>query len=172
MSKIPEGTQFIEAGCGEKGFRKFEKGCWWFFEGFWRHVDWSMGALTLVTEHPDYAAPATTWTGEGLPPIGTVCETNVEGEWETSTVLAHHRDMAIIHRYSNEHEGNMYDPVGESQIRPIRTPEQIAEQELREALEELAPHIAGYMGRDDPTGVDVGLAAYLLDHGYRKQSSP
>ncbi|NVZ61231.1 hypothetical protein HX867_03975 [Pseudomonas gingeri] len=53
----------------------------------------------------------------------------------------------------------------------VRTPEQIEQQELREALEELAPHIAGYMGRDDPAAVDVGLAAYLLDHGYRKQPS-
>ncbi|WP_081782146.1 hypothetical protein [Pseudomonas sp. CHM02] len=182
MSKIPEGTQFIEAGCGEKGFRKFEKGCWWFYEGFWRHVDWKMGALTLVTEHPDYAAPAIIpWTGEGLPPVGTVCEVlwnESRMEYLRTKVFGVNEHGQPIHRFDEGPKKYMYQAdvmvttTGTKVFRPIRTPEQIEQQELREALEDLAPHIAGYMGRDDPAAVDVGLAAYLLDHGYRKQPSP
>lgn len=135
MRKIPEGTQFIEAGCGEKGFRKFEKGCWWFFEGFWRHVDWKMGALTLVTEHPDYEAPATPWTGEGLPPVGTVCEVDIESDWEEATVIAHDSQLAIVRRFSDE--CLMYDPVGTAQVRPIRTPEQIEAEEREKAVRQV-----------------------------------
>jgi len=125
MRKIPEGTQFIEAGCGDKGFRKFEKGCWWFYEGFWRNVDWRMGALTLVSEHPGYTAPATPWTGEGLPPVGTVCE--VKGcmshylKWNKVTVFAVRGKTVMF-----DMEDGRWGQTDQHEFRPIRTPEQIA----------------------------------------------
>lgn len=125
------------------------------------------------------SAPATPWTGEGLPPSGstvrivniglpvwpeaekffgadcTLCAVFMTGD--TQMVAVEHQADAVCCCFRAD---------------MVRTPEQIEQQELREALEELAPHIAGYMGRDDPGSVDVGLAAYLLDHGYRKQPSP
>ncbi len=150
MSKIPEGTQFIEAGCGEKGFRKFEKGCWWFYEGFWRNVDWKMGALTLVSEHPGYTAPVTAWTGEGLPPVRTVCEIHLNKsvthqdavDWsryaghdgKTVKIVAHHEIegvttavYALLVDYSYE-----YHSLVEGNFRPARTPEQIEAQEIQD----------------------------------------
>lgn len=133
-------------------------------------------------------APPETWTGEGLPPAGTVCEFQFleETRHQFKAELLHGHKVTVIAHYAgvtgrmvaaftfDYEDGNARDveSATEAHFRPIRTPEQIAEQELREALEELAPHIAGYMGRDDPMGVDVGLAAYLLDQGYRKQPSP
>lgn len=110
------------------------------------------------------------WTGEGLPPVGTVCETNVDGTWEESTVLAHHREMAIVFRYSLEHEAHMYDPVGESQVRLIRTPEQIAAEEREKAIAEM---VYGGCGCDQSDGTTTAfvICRLLYDAGYRKQVS-
>lgn len=172
MSKIPEGTQFIEAGCGEKGFRKYEKGRWWFFEGFWRHVDWNMGDLRPVTEHPFYVDPATTWSGEGLPPAGTVCgfcrfPETPECEWTKVIIVAHWSEglanpVAIFMSTS-------YAPQADQAVatcfRPIRTAEQIAADERSKEIgdmREIVTHesLKGF-------GLTLHLQA-LYDAGYRK----
>ncbi|MBJ2303495.1 MULTISPECIES: hypothetical protein [unclassified Pseudomonas] len=111
--------------------------------------------------------PTEPWNGEGLPPVGTVRDSNVEGTWEESTVIAHDRGMAIIRRFSHEHEATMYNPVDESQIRPIRTPEQIEAEERKAAID------AMYRVFHDSPGLAAqeGIAA-LYDAGYRKQVDP
>ncbi|KAA8560558.1 hypothetical protein FX985_00608 [Pseudomonas extremaustralis] len=172
MSKIPEGTQFIEAGCGEKGFRKFEKGRWWFFEDFWRHVDWKMGALTLVTEHPDYAVPATLWTGEGVPPVGIEIEAMLQGLSSSGTYAW--RRALVVHGPLPDSQGEVlvFDvettrPSWVDEFRPVRTPEQIAFESRDNAVKEmLAVWNAGFEGH-----VKDGLYA-LYDSNYRKQVAP
>lgn len=186
MSKIPEGTQFIEAGCGEKGFRKFEKGCWWFFEGYWRHVDWKMGALTLVTEHPSYVAPATPWTGEGLPPVGTVCEfaggTHCPADPFDKDLKAGMKVEVIAHFKSGDFTlaAFTFDPEnpgrGMAQVeqgnfgcfRPIRTAEQIAAEEREAEITEMCE----LLGKDSSRPGVREQAGILFDAGYRKQVTP
>lgn len=161
MSKIPEGTQFIEAGCGEKGFRKFEKGCWWFFEGFWRHVDWKMGVLTLVTEHPSYVAPTTPWDGEGLPPVGTSCEMCGSGAWYLVKILGAGKLTALI-EYDDGQEHAV--PIKSVTFRPILTTEQFAARDRKIAIGEMIDIFKASPGLASQEGI-----AALYDAGYRKQ---
>lgn len=135
----------------------------------WRKIDSQDRECILPRLIPRPVAAV--WTGEGLPPVGTVCETNVDGTWEESTVLAHHREMAIVFRYSLEHEAHMYDPVGESQVRLIRTPEQIAAEEREKAIAEM---VYGGCGCDQSDGTTTAfvICRLLYDAGYRKQVAP
>lgn len=167
MNKIPEGTQYIESGCGEKGFRKYEKGCWWFFEGYWRHVDWKMGDLIPVSEHPLYVVQPDAWNGEGLPPAGAECEVIPHNtQWGFSiitpyhcTILAYHDDFVWL---------DMSVPgvpvstrVDKVDFRPIRTADQIAADE-REA------GIAG-IRQTLISNAKGSIESAIWDAGYRKQ---
>lgn len=114
------------------------------------------------------------WTGEGLPPVGAFCEAEIyDGKgmlvWAESVIIHHHphhdNSAAIAH-------GNGQLLAWASKFRPIRTPEQIAEEERKLQREQLAYLIAGYMGFDDPRETDTKLAAYIFDHDYRKKVAP
>ncbi|MFK3945659.1 hypothetical protein Q9323_08725 [Pseudomonas fulva] len=187
MTSIPEGTQFIESGCGEKGFRKFEKGCWWFFEGFWRHVDWKMGDLTPVFSHPDYVAPVQPWNGQGLPPVGTVCEFAGFNPEETLpsdpmigdrvTVIAHFKSGSIDVAAFTFFAPPDFEYLQVAQgaygcFRPVRTPEQIAEEERERAVKKILDVMLGHDQaciHDDT--VQALCAKRIYDAGYRKQEA-
>ncbi|PZW52806.1 hypothetical protein F477_03652 [Pseudomonas sp. URIL14HWK12:I3] len=187
MTSIPEGTQFIESGCGEKGFRKFEKGCWWFFEDFWRHVDWKMGDLTPVFNHPDYVAPVQPWNGQGLPPVGTVCEFAGFNPEETLpsdpmigdrvTVIAHFKSGSIdVAAFTFSAPPDFeYLKVAQGAygcFRPVRTPEQIAEEERERAVKKILDVMLGHDQaciHDDT--VQALCAKRIYDAGYRKQEA-
>lgn len=76
------------------------------------------------------AIPA--WTGEGLPPVGTVCE--VKGcmshylQWNKVTVFAVRGKTVFF-----DMEDGRWGQTASHEFRPIRTPEQIAAEE-REAI--------------------------------------
>lgn len=163
MINIPEGTQFIESGCGNKGFRKYEKGQWWFFEGFWRVVDWKMGDLTPVADHPDYSTQVTQWDGEGVPPIGIEFEytTNAGYNWHKGRLLFLDSQVVLLHGYQLF---KIDDP--DLGFRPLRTPEQIAAEEREKAINELT---AGYAPH---TEILRKWAERAYDElGYRKQEA-
>lgn len=111
------------------------------------------------------------WNGEGLPPVGTVCEFKSVG---------HHSDpeyqWCIFHgimscggyivEYHHHTSPEMvtcapFDPALTT-FRPIRTPEQIAAEEREKAIDAMAK--IGRMA-DNP----VTFAQKLYDAGYRKQ---
>lgn len=104
------------------------------------------------------------WNGEGLPPVGTVCDCRViaGAEWTRCEIVAH--------KY---HDGNAYAIafVDENTVmlscgirfRPIRTPEQIAAEDREKAIEEMW---AVYWKPEVETAMEgLGL---LYDAGYRK----
>lgn len=67
------------------------------------------------------------WTGEGLPPVGAVCEYfSALGEWKVCRIVAHDGLYAVFNSL-NEYGAHIADG-----FRPIRTPEQIAAED-REA---------------------------------------
>ncbi|MGY1448754.1 hypothetical protein ACW582_16355 [Pseudomonas chlororaphis] len=112
-----------------------------------------------------------TWTGEGLPPVGTVCEARIyDGTgnlaWFECRVIHHHPrhegSAAIAH-------GNEELLGWSSDFRPIRTPEQIAAEEREKAIEEMAA-VAHRQGQ--PFVTKREMAARLYDAGYRKQVAP
>ncbi len=108
--------------------------------------------------------PAAEWTGEGLPPAGTVCEalnnTLDRPEWERCTILFMGKFKAV---YESESCHERVADVSESwmiSFRPLRTPEQIAAEEREKAIEEMAR--IGTMA-DTPKS----MAAKLYDAGCR-----
>lgn len=106
------------------------------------------------------------WTGEGRPPVGTVCahRTGPGMSWSRATVLAH-GEKKVFYRDRDGHEWSR--PYDEIEFRPIRSPEQIASEARDNAVKEmLAVWNAGFEGH-----VKDGLYA-LYDSNYRKQPSP
>lgn len=102
------------------------------------------------------------WTGEGLPPVGTVCEFRVEtDDWRSCEVIAHHGEYAVCWIHCNK----ILASSGHA-IRPIRTPEQIATEEREKAIDEMLalrkfPEISG----------SPSFAEAIYDAGYRKQAA-
>lgn len=111
------------------------------------------------------------WSGEGLPPAGTVCEvlnnTLDRPEWERCTILFIGKFKAV---YESESCHERVADVSESwmiSFRPIRTPEQIAAEEREKAIEALAVELAGHWS-SEAVSLQRETAAYLHDIGYRR----
>lgn len=103
---------------------------------------------------------AVEWDGTDLPPVGTVCEfADYSGEYVSGTIVAHvmadGEPQAIIQSSTDWFGGGVYD------FRPLRTPEQIAVDELCELIDEHygAPKVSEHY---------LGLARAIVEAGYRK----
>lgn len=104
------------------------------------------------------ARPAEPWSGEGLPPVGTVCEYQRPGDiWQKVIILAHHNGHAWATGDDGKH---CFTVPPHGNFRLIKTPEQIAAEERERAIEE----IASLIGR----GTFSEDAASIYDAGYRK----
>lgn len=80
------------------------------------------------------------WSGDGLPPVGTVCEASAYGvrNWFECKVVIHHPKEPGV--------AGVHDLVGDAllwvdTLRPIRTPEQIAAEERNKAIRAIELHI-------------------------------
>lgn len=118
------------------------------------------------------------WNGEGLPPVGTMCEYNnlephpvsTDLKWSPVHIVAHDTQggevFAVFSSLSGYH-GNKRPEC----FRPIRTPEQIEAEERRCEIATLVQHICadGAFDCDDPEVPEV--AAKIYDAGYRKQET-
>lgn len=109
-------------------------------------------------------ARPTEWDGTGLPPVGTKCEVRMHSDrWYERTVVAHFEGRAVV-VLGNYESACIYV----EQLRPIRTPEQIAaekrEREINELVEVIVTHY------EYPKGAEsyIGLARSLHNAGYRK----
>ncbi|EPN4461357.1 hypothetical protein ACT1UE_000521 [Pseudomonas aeruginosa] len=127
------------------------------------------------------ARPQEAWDGQGLPPVGTVCEYRCHDnicepkDWTVVHVLAHANHgsdtaMLLAEDVSGE-PGKMYGRIWIPRTcRPLRTPEQIAAEEREKAVQEMLaldeyPHgqdRGGMMSRAD-------FCRVLYDAGYRRQ---
>jgi hypothetical protein len=111
--------------------------------------------------------PSTPWSGEGLPPVGVVCE------WE------HEANKGAWHKAEIKYTGSAYVIVADfagieqhyylrsMKFRPIRTPEQIAADEREAAIKEMLEDA----GRPD-TSKTRDQAQLLYDAGWIKQPKP
>lgn len=110
--------------------------------------DWTL----VETRHP-------AWTGEGLPPAGTVCE--VKGaighylEWKKVEVFAVRGRTVFF-----DHE-NGWAQTDSHEFRPIRTPEQVAEDELNQAALAMYEELESYL--------TLAQCHVAIKNGYRKQ---
>jgi hypothetical protein len=183
LSKKPEGATHINphSGLWVKCFGG-NSGSYQFF----KDGEWEMGFGCMSNSYLEIAQPEP-WTGEGLPPVGTVCEfaggTNCPEdpfdkdleEGDEVTIIAHFKDgeselAAFMFNPRNLSRGNACVEQGmHGCFRPIRTPEQIA----AEVREKFSVELAGILsGHDQHIAVrDIEMAKYLYDAGYRKQVS-
>ena len=116
------------------------------------------------------------WTGEGLPPVGTVCEwfDSDCGRW-LKVSIAYVSNWVIVLRDSKPHpDGSVEiakdvssDPERCPKFRIIRTPEQIATEERNSAQKEIKQIILSMFNIDASTA--SGIAGVIADSNYRKQ---
>lgn len=98
------------------------------------------------------------WSGEGLPPVGVDIEVLHElYGWIGACVVGKDGEAAIV----RTNDG--YAGVFRHQMRPIRTPEQIAEDEREVAVAEMLGLFVWTDSRD------TYLVQRLYDAGYRKE---
>lgn len=106
------------------------------------------------------------WNGEGLPPVGTVCEFLVLRDgysaWDKGEILYSSPYTVVISAEAGEH---VYHPRN-LKFRPVRTPKQIAAEE-REAGIESIRQLLSNVACDD-----FHAAVAIYDAGYRKQEQP
>lgn len=166
LTKKPEGATHINphSGLWIKCFGG-NSGSYQFF----KDGEWEMGFGCMSNSYLEIAKPEN-WTGEGLPPVGTVCEamlTSMNHQWAEAVVVWHHP----------EHEGSAVVVHGggrltgwSSAFRLIRTPEQIAEEERELGVEALrlavskSPNCKAH-------GLEWDVACAIYDAGYRKQGA-
>lgn len=116
------------------------------------------------------SVPDKPWTGEGLPPVGAVCERRThadaeDGRYEEVKIIAHtSKGLPVWENTDAMFAGISKAPHmvgGHPEFRPIRTPEQIAADEHEKAIDELAVATDWILDR---AACEAVLAA-----GYRKQ---
>lgn len=177
MSIIPEGTTHEYSQPTTARWRNLsgDKWSWWGGKGWipttedsWRFAKRKAGRLAPVSAG---------WDGEGLPPVGTVCECRIryavtsDGDWTRVIcryALRNRREVVVEYCDTNL-AGNVDGTINDEtwEFRPIRTPEQIAAEELRSALKD-ACAIAGCA-----VGSNYGkIVESVIKAGYRKQVAP
>jgi hypothetical protein len=109
-----------------------------------------------------------TWTGEGLPPVGAVCEWRDKygGAWiETKIMYLSKHTALLLYRGDDECPDceAAFSP-DDCEFRPIRTPEQIAAEIRSKAVDDM---IAA-LGMDNVRTSEYIRCGLLYDAGYRK----
>ncbi|WAT30124.1 hypothetical protein [Pseudomonas sp. GXZC] len=186
LTKKPEGATHINphSGLWIKCFGG-NSGSYQFF----KNGEWEMGFGCMSNSYLEIAQPEP-WTGEGLAPVGTVCEFagfNPEETLSTDprvgdqvTVIAHFMsgsfEVAAFTFYAPpEFEYLQVAQGAHGCFRPIRTPEQIAEEariaELNLMIGAIKDHPGGRHGVDHLTQLKIHEEACinLYDAGWRKQ---
>lgn len=119
------------------------------------------------------------WDGEGLPPVGLEVECTYDswGYWLKGKVLCYGQKMIFMEQESSKGDGKFEGSMNPDGIRfrPIRTPEQIAAEERKTAINQMAADAQlDFSAGELLTAreyVECAIAA-LHDAGYRKQVAP
>lgn len=163
-SKAPEGATHYQASDNNHAFRWLdmkagEYGAVW-FQGDWRLLNSKSYGNACIVPRP------AAWTGEGLPPVGTVCEVIMikSGQWEDCQVIAHTQHPSGMHvavfTYFNPFRSSAFDVDYReaSGFRLIRTPEHSAAEVRTRVIDDLVK----------VTCINRVEAARIFDAGYRK----
>ncbi len=143
----------------------------WFFWGSRREAWIEESGISAEREAKFEARPQESWNGQGLPPVGTLCEwhgPNSDGPdgwvYTESNVVAYTDDGLFI---CMQKPGcwPVVQRIDNCEFRPLRTPEQIAAEEREKAINQMISD-AGYV--DPKIGTFVAMRN-LYDAGYRRQ---
>ena len=157
-SKAPEGATHYNHTCFD-----------WYKVGshepfFWNGRAWAPARFWDDHKHDCIQRPTTpSWSGEGLPPVGVVCEAKWgRTGWSRCVVFAHKPN-------ANGRTDVLVDVDGDwtffdkpSMFRPIRTPEQIAADEREAAIDVMFARFGGV------AGLTRKQCAWVISEGYRK----
>lgn len=103
---------------------------------------------------------AAEWAGEGLPPVGAVCERNYGGEWKKTTVCGHSPDGKSWAAFYDDDKAGWLGAAG---FRPIRTPDQIAAEAKEAAITVIENRIMARMGDLNVRNLAEDLHALLQE---------
>ena len=107
------------------------------------------------------------WDGSGKPPIGIECEVRCNDVWSICKTLAYHQvsDTAVAVHFLDGSNSLFWCAT----FRPIKTAEQVAEEEKVAAIAEIRDVVIAASGRTVATISECLAAVALYDAGYRKQ---
>ncbi|HHW2202117.1 TPA: hypothetical protein ACUT9V_003308 [Pseudomonas aeruginosa] len=164
-SKAPEGATHYHITEDINPWRKIEGTvAYEHYRGKWLRVNsFNEGYM------PDYYVPIPreTWDGQGLPPVGTVCEyLDANLEWHEVEIFG--IDKAQRRIFASPWMTIPYMGCSAPEcFRPSRTPEQIAAEEREKAALEMAALMSGHEDRSKDCFKVLGEILY--DAGYRRQ---
>lgn len=162
MSIIPEGTTHEYSQPTTARWRNLSGDTW----SWWGGKGWiptTEDSVQFALRNADRLTPVKAgWSGEGLPPVGTVCE---HKDYGGVTILAYglFRGQQVVIAQAND---TVVTATPDFYF-PIRTPEQIASAARDLHIAEIAK-ASGLRARDGATEV----ATALYEAGYRKQVAP
>jgi len=164
-SKAPEGATHVALTGGSDNHHVWYKigdGCYQFCYSDEISLGWIQASGS--PGHGPLIARPVEWDGQGLPPLGTVCEHQVFGceGWTKATVLAYGKKKTFYRDEQGHEWSRLSDEI---KFRPIRTPEQIAKEEEDQAIHQMGLD-AGFSGEVQD------FARHLYRAGYRKQVAP
>ncbi|WP_024666509.1 hypothetical protein [Pseudomonas syringae] len=172
------GRIFLLVGPKENTIRNDSLGGWYLGRGVWTAID----PLTnceladdcrdaIVTRDQWQAAvdslKSPAWNGEGLPPVGTVCEVAPPIHWRGTKVrvLCLDEGDAVCRVLEGDMLGGLKQLMA-SELRPIRTAEQIAEDQRKQEIQELMIVLGSVESADYK---DIAIA--IQQANFRKQVS-
>ena len=118
------------------------------------------------------------WDGEGLPPVGTVCEVlwnESRVEYLRTKVFGVNEHGQPIHRFDEgpkkyQYQADVLRTASGTQVfRPIRTAEQLAEEEKIATIAEMRAVVIAASDRKRATIAECTATVALYEAGYRKQ---
>lgn len=175
-SKAPEGATHHAIGDWVyKWFKKIDEDTldFWLGESWLRGVGTPAQTFAFYGEENIVARPEA-WTGEGLPPVGTVCEFKF-GEcngWEEGMIMCIGEIMVFVRQINISGETSEAGlRIDSLEFRPIRTAEQIAADDqsaqINRMINESLEGVAGVTIAQART-----ICSQLHKAGYRKQVQP
>jgi hypothetical protein len=120
------------------------------------------------------------WDGEGLPPVGTVCEFKRIGSADWHRELNDGMSVSVIAHFQATAGGELaaftFEGVNGRQVEqavadcfyPIHTPEQVEAQARTEAISEMV----SALGMDNPGTAEYIRCGMIYDAGFRKEVKP
>jgi hypothetical protein len=186
-SKAPEGATHWDTGLHGRtpGWMRLDGTTWhwWPVDGAKCERKWFVCCETYPSETKEFVARPPAWTGEGLPPVGTICERRTmlggDGRYEQVIIIAHtSKGFPVWESTDAMFAGISKEAMfsnGIPSFRPIRTPEQIAADErlheIRNALSVINSKV--HFPNDLVRGNILAAAVEaMIDAGYRKPVTP
>jgi hypothetical protein len=159
-SKAPtDATHYNQFAC--HWIKHLGNGSYQFLKG----DEWEMGFGCMDSRYIERPEPEA-WSGEGLPPAGTVCQLRTVRDpdaifdgWGKAEIM-YSSKSALVWRWQG-HTSEFGAEWSDVEFRPIRTPEQVAAEERDEAIQEML-----YLWKD--SAGPGSFCAYLYDAGWRR----